>query len=452
MSEKQHKPIRQDYIAKIRYTNNLPPPPLNPKFIQYNTTKPKNNKQEGQNLLASLFRKDNFINLIEAIDDELGMNLNLINNRGFLDDDNDSVINNLPNNEDKTKPVILHPKDRELLRDAGISTIIKTEPGVSFLRRTEYIAERGSLKSESSSRQKSKEPEKLDADAQLKAVEDTFEAARDTLYNLDKLKHPRKKNLKAVSTWQLLPDTSMMDTKFYNVKFIGSASLTRELQTLKQKQGSKFNEKLHQNITDTSILKPITSDDGEWISLFQLNNHNNQHEKLKSHLHSTEREKPINLLDEDDTTIENYDFKYVKNYDMHFDRFDEDDDRKEISIKFVPDEEEQGNSENKHKRRKLAYYYPLNGKIDLRKYRPVANTEINRFLRESTLDGINFKLREPTTNELEKMDTIRSEFDPVEYGGDDDEEDDEEEETGEQSTTATAPKTNGEVDDFEDEE
>ncbi|KAK6198637.1 RNA polymerase II-associated [Scheffersomyces amazonensis] len=423
MSEKSHhKPIRQDYIAKIRYSNNLPPPPLNPKFIQYNTTENISNQQEAQSLISSLFRKENFISLIETIDEDLGLNLNLINNKGFLDEGNDRAINNLVNKTDENKPVTLHPKDRALLRDAGIGNISKSEPGVSFLRRTEYIAERqirshGSDVSTSSESKNTKEPEKLDAEAQLKAVEDTFEAARDTLINLDKLKHPRKRNLKAVNTWPLLPDTSMTDAKFLNVKFIGSASLSRELQVLKQKKGDKFDAELHKNITNTSILKPITSDDGEWISLYQLTN--NSATKLNKKLHSTEREKPINLLDEEDDAIEKYDFKYIKNYDMTYNRFAKE--YEEVSIKLVPDE-------NDSKRRKVAYYYPIAGRIDLRKHRPIANTEVNRFLRESIYDGINFKLREPTTNELEKMDAIRSEFDPVEYGGDEDEEDEEDEE------------------------
>ena len=113
-SNKSLKPIRQDYIAKVRYTNNLPPPPLNPKFIEYNTTDPISTQQEGEYLISSLFRKENFQNLMERIDDQLGLDLNLINNRGFLSEDkmNESV--------GKLKYNQLHPNDRALLRDAGI--------------------------------------------------------------------------------------------------------------------------------------------------------------------------------------------------------------------------------------------------------------------------------------------------------------------------------------------
>ena len=86
--------MKQDYIAKVRYTNNLPPPPLNPKFIAYNTTDPISTKQEGEYLMASLFRKENFQNLMERIDDQLGLNLNLINNHGFLSEEKSKRLEN----------------------------------------------------------------------------------------------------------------------------------------------------------------------------------------------------------------------------------------------------------------------------------------------------------------------------------------------------------------------
>ena len=60
----------------------------------------------------------------------------------------------------------------------------------------------------------------------------------------------------------------------------------------------------------------------------------------------------------------------------------------------------------------------------MKKHRASTNSEINKYIKEQTFDGINFKLREPTTNELKKMDTIRSEYDPMEYEGEDEEEDD----------------------------
>lgn len=402
---KSTKPIRQEYIAKVRYSNNLPPPPLNPKFFNY-ITEPTSSKTEGEQLISSLFRKENFTSLIENVDEEFGMNLNLINNAGFLDDGNDHVIYNMKNND---KPVSLHPKDRSLLRDVGIGTISKSEPGVSFLRRTEYIAERNAPKSAERSENIAKTSNtKLDPSSQLKSVENTFDQAQDSMVNFSKLVHPRRKHLKAVNTWPLLPDTSMMDTKYLAVKFIGSASINRELALAKK--AKNYDEKYHKDVLESTILKPITSADGEWISMYQVKDPKKVAE-LNENLHSTRREQPVNLLDEDDS-VEEYKFKHSKNYEMKFHRFVKQ--NEELCIKFIPEPES--------KKRKAAYYYPVSGKIDLKKYRASTNSEVNRFLKESTVDAINFKLREPSTTEIKEMDSIRSEFDPMEYEGEEEEE------------------------------
>ena len=208
MSLKPHKPIRQEYIAKVRYINNLPPPPLNPKFIDYNTTEKVSSKTESEQLMSSLFRKENFTSFIESVDEELGMNLNLINNSGFLDNENESSIYKMvgeKNDNDDIKHIVLHPKDRALLRDAGIGNISESEPDVSFLRRTEYIAERqlpksnGNLKGNDDVAEiaEAKKAENAnDPAAQLAAVENTFDQAQETLDNFSNLKHHGKEALK----------------------------------------------------------------------------------------------------------------------------------------------------------------------------------------------------------------------------------------------------------------
>ncbi len=420
---KEIETIRQEYIAKIRYSNSLPPPPLNPKFLNY-ITEPNSSKTEGEQLISSLFRKENFTSLIENVDEEFGMNLNLINNSGFLDESKDHVIYNMKKND---KPVSLHPKDRSLLRDVGIGTISKSEPGVSFLRRTEYIAERNIPKSSERTENVTKTSSiKLDPSSQLKSVENTFDQAQESMVNFSKLLHPRRKHLKAVNTWPLLPDTSMMDTKYLAVKFVGSASINRELALAKK--AKNYNEKYHKDLLESTILKPITSADGEWISMYQVKDPKKVDE-LNQNLHSTKREQPVNLLDEDDT-VEEYKFKHVKNYEMNFHRFMKQ--NEELCIKFIPEAPES-------KKRKAAYYYPVTGKIDLKKYRASTNSEINRFLKESTVDAINFKLREPSTTEIKKMDSIRNEFDPMEYEGEEeeDEEDDEERDVADEFNEAS---------------
>ncbi|KAI5950503.1 hypothetical protein CANMA_005163 [Candida margitis] len=406
MSSRSNKPVRQDYIAKIRYANSLPPPPLNPKFIEYNTTTPISSKTEGEQLLSSLFRKENFHNLLERIDDQSGLELNLINNVGFLDHGDQSSIGQL-----KNKPVALHQKDRALLRHVGIGQIKRTDQDVSFLRRTEYIADQSLLKSAAASthteenkvneKLKNNEEHSLDADHQLEAVEESFSTADDSLNNLSNLKHPRKRHVKAVDAWPLLPDTSMMDNVFMNLRFLGSASIKRELDVLKRQEGAKYKDMYQRQRQESAIFKPINSQDGEWISMFELNDEE-QVSKLHQSLHS----------DAADESTTDYAFKYAKNYDMHYQGYTNP--HQELAVRFIPVSDEPA-----AKKRKVAHYLPVSGKIELRKHRASTNSEINKFIKERTYDGISFKLREPTTTELKGMDRVRSEFDPMEYEGGD---------------------------------
>ena len=413
------KPVRQDYIAKVRYINNLPPPPLNPKMIEYNVTNPIPFLTKANQLMSSLFRKENFKTFISAVDEESGMNLNLLNNTDVLESGDNRAIHSLVKDDVEVK---LHEKDRALLRDAGITYLAKSEPGVSFLRRTEYISEKQAPKSTQTNGTSTTKEEKLDPEAQLKAVEDTFEQAQATLDDFAKLKHPRKKNAKAVAAWPLLPDASMMDSKYLTVKFSGSASLSREHETLKR-QG-KYDEKLEHKSLLSTVYRPITSADGEWISLYQVRDAT-QANALVEKLQSTEKERPVNLLDEEEQR-ETYTLKHMKNYDMNFQRFSKP--FEELSIKFAGD--------SGLKKRKAAYYYPVTGRIDLKKHRASGNPELNKFLAQSTFDTIQLHIREPTTNEIRKMDVARSEFDPMEYEGEDDEVPQENESEPEQPTEA----------------
>lgn len=419
---KPQKPVRQDYISKPRYINNLPPPPLNPKFLKYNLTESVTPHQENEQLLSSLFRKENFVQFIGQVDEEFGMALNPLQNRGYLDGSNPNAI--LANNS-----VPLHPKDRALLRDAGIGFINKSEPGVSFLRRTEYIAERQAAnraEERASVSVLEEKEEKHDPEAQLRAVEQSFDQAQETLAGFSKLKHPRKKNLRAVAAWPLLPDTSMMDTKFLTVKFTGSASVSRELAAIQRQEKGLFDEKFHRDALLCALYKPITSEDGEWVSFYQAKDKKTVDE-LREKLHSTEREQPMNLLDEDDQATP-FRLRHTKNYDMQYHRSNKA--YEELALKFVSDEPGS-------KKRRATYYYPISGRVELKKHRASTNTEINRFLSESTVDVINLKVREPNTSELKKRDAVRSEYDPMEYEGEDDADDFDDADVAEEFDRAT---------------
>lgn len=90
---------------------------------------------------------------------------------------------------------------------------------------------------------------------------------------------------------------------------------------------------------------------------------------------------------------------------MNFQRFSKP--FEELSVKFA------GDSGLKKKRPHIIILSPEG--LTSRNIVLLGNPELNKFLAQSTFDTIQLHIREPTTNEIRKMDVARSEFDPMEY-------------------------------------
>lgn len=405
MIEKTHGPLKQDYISKIRYLNTLPPPVLNPKLLNYHLLNKFLPKKEAEQLMSSLFRKENFLNLIDNLDEELGMNLNLINNTGYLDEQKEEVIFG-----QKNKTIALDPRDRTLIRDFGNTNQVRALSDVAFLRRTEYISEKDNNKKKNDLGTTNKEKEFQNIEDEFKAetlcnnINKSFDEAWNTLNNFKDIKHPQKKHLTAIDAWPLLPDASMMDNKFMLLKLSGFAPISRELDLLKKKKNDLLNEDTINKLLKTSIFKPINNENINCIALYQMRDLKKCVE-LHDRMFTTEKEEPVNLLDEIQPP-EQYAFHHIKNYDLNSQRFF--DENKEISIKFSIDK-------NDESQIKTAYYYPIVGKIDLKTHRTSTNSEINSCLQNNTYDIINLELTEPTINELKNTNKIRSLYDPKAY-------------------------------------
>jgi hypothetical protein len=82
----------QDYIARIRYSNTLPPPPNPPKLLDIPDVSLASGQYTSTNFAARLSREQPLN--IEA-DAELGMPLNLIGLPGVFDGDESSKMNSI---------------------------------------------------------------------------------------------------------------------------------------------------------------------------------------------------------------------------------------------------------------------------------------------------------------------------------------------------------------------
>ncbi|TKX26429.1 putative RNA polymerase II-associated protein [Elsinoe australis] len=120
----------QDYIARIRYSNTLPPPPNPPKLLDIPGTGLSGGEYTNASYGTRLAREQPLN--IEA-DAELGMPIDLVGLPGVFDGNEAAIMAREP-------PLPLHPHDRALLKP--LSQIGKGNSGVgaTFLRKTEYIS------------------------------------------------------------------------------------------------------------------------------------------------------------------------------------------------------------------------------------------------------------------------------------------------------------------------
>ena len=131
MSRSGHPHVHQDYLARVRYSNALPPPPFYPKFLDIPNTGLSSGLYTSPHYASRLAREQP-LNI--ETDAELGMPIDLVGIQGVFEGKDEKIMFD-------EFPEALHPKDRELLRPLNaLGKPLASTNSVSFLRRTEYIS------------------------------------------------------------------------------------------------------------------------------------------------------------------------------------------------------------------------------------------------------------------------------------------------------------------------
>ncbi|KAK9462104.1 RNA polymerase II-associated [Lipomyces oligophaga] len=242
--------VRQDYIARIRYQNSLPPPPCPPKLLSIPVSLTDFTTAE---FLSGLVQQQP---LNVDIDSELGMPIDMSIIGGVFDKGDESQLY-----PEKT-PRELHPTDKLLLRDlAALSGSLKSQPGVSFLRRTEYISSdavkqaRALARLDSSSSRSKPKAELSDPLQQVHRIEETFRLAAEDA-DLTGFSHPTKTGLKVEQSWTLQPDVELFDLTYLLMKMAGGApGVTEKDETSDPRY-------------DVAIARPIGTAEKTFMSLF----------------------------------------------------------------------------------------------------------------------------------------------------------------------------------------
>jgi RNA polymerase II-associated factor 1 len=356
---------RQDYIARIRYQNDLPPPPCPPKLLNIPVSM---QRLVSSSFLSGLVQKQP-MNM--DVDIDLGMPLDMTEIQGIFDRGDESGV--YPSQVD-----VLSAKDRALLRDpVGEVGTSKSQPGVSFLRRTEYISSETIKQKAGGLNKTQKKVYNEDPEARLKAVEATFDAGNS---EATKLKHPKKRNITVAETFPVLPDSKMFDLMYLSVRMVGSASLNSQ------------KKKLTDDELSTALFRRNVLGDDEWMSFYVTDAESSN--KLKNKLDSPADTLILSEVDDDDNNV--YRFNRVQDNDidlvLHPTKLEE------IAISFSEDH---------------ARYLPIIGRTNLKRRRVVKHRQEQ--VKEMNVASIDLSVREITANESVVRDNERSVYDPVTY-------------------------------------
>ncbi|KAK5108967.1 hypothetical protein LTR62_007682 [Meristemomyces frigidus] len=265
-SQRPERVVHQDYIARIRYSNALPPPPNPPKLLDIPGTSLAAGPYTSAGYASRLVREQPLN--IEA-DAELGMPIDLIGIPGIFDGD-ERAISARPDAH-------IHPADKALLKPlSALGKASAAQGAVSFLRRTEYTASQvpQSLVSNTSKdmmrvrndpkRRKISTLEREDPINIIRNIVKGFDIAYpadafkgdDSTNNIRgamvtdteahawlKPKHPTKPELQLLDSYPVLPDLDALPTNgaYLITKFQSAPSV-----------GDTYNDKF-----DSAILRPI---------------------------------------------------------------------------------------------------------------------------------------------------------------------------------------------------
>ena len=435
----------QDYIARIRYENPLPPPPGAPKLLNIPT--------EGLNYYCSAAFSSRLVRQqplnIEA-DAELGMPIDLVGMPGIFDGDESCKFNFDMSHSISTRANSLHvaiqaplaippvhPKDKNLLRPLSELGKPKFNPaGYSFLRRTEYISSDAKARAEANanaakSAAKSAGPPKARKPADT-SKDDPMTILRSAVKGFDlanpedaytgpdnntairgavpspaeteawkRPKHPSKPDVKLLDSYPLKPDLdATTDSGAYMVtKFTGNPTAQTKARDTRM---------------DVGILYPVESTQvpGTYNYEFFLPPDDVAANKIKKKL-------DVNNPDRDDQSLYTHKdtdgsgmFKYshLRTYELNRQTNNSDQQYREVALALHEPDGTDGLE-------KGAYYYPISTKMQLKPQRNknlaqlgLASQTVND--EDKKVDALDLVIGEPDVEELASRGAHRDAVDP----------------------------------------
>ncbi|XP_014555085.1 hypothetical protein COCVIDRAFT_103296 [Bipolaris victoriae FI3] len=439
--------VHQDYIAKIRYSNALPPPPCPPKLLDIPNTGLSSGQYTSAGFASRLAREQSLN--IEA-DAELGMPIDLVGIPKVFDGD-ESAIQAMPH------PPPLSAADKALMRPPNaLGKSTSHVSGATFLRRTEYVtaSTTGGSKFESSNssntmrlRRKRKQVEtSLDDPTNisrhiLKGFNIAYPAdaynGQDNAENIraaestpeerlawNKPKHPRNPNLKLLDSYPLLPDwDATPDTGGYMVfKFtappinnpldpsydprLDVALLRPAGQTIQDQE--RYMEDLQAHKLDPTVPPPIARYQFEFFLPSDKSKVRGIKRNFTTHDPTNEADIDFDIAEDDEGQPRKC-FKYdnIRTYETSQQVGDPSDTYGDVvALALYDPEKHESEPLRDTKLQKAAYFYPITQRTSLRPRRP---GRVDMTEEQPKVDIIEAAGKDPESHERREMYRKRAE-------------------------------------------
>ncbi|KAI0060726.1 hypothetical protein BV25DRAFT_1871121 [Artomyces pyxidatus] len=288
-----------DLLVKVRYQNPLPAPPCPPKLLDIPTNPKRYTRPEFLDAVA------NNALLPMIVDAECGMPLDLGKWEALWEEGaNDSALNpdpkNLPTLDPKDQALLLDPSSSNAFSHgefsrptSGASTPLPAH--VPWLRKTEYISRDGSYSAHRSTPEMpTQQRVDISHGAQLSSIESSFAAANDS-FDLGALRHPTKPGLRAVASYEVLPDADVWANAYDLFRF-------------SERPGERGPE-LDDPRLDCAIMRPMESDGDHFLAYYLTK----EDEAALRYQESRANEAGIDALQDEDKATE---FHFVRDYEV----------------------------------------------------------------------------------------------------------------------------------------
>ncbi|KAH8176187.1 paf1 domain-containing protein [Sarocladium implicatum] len=405
--------IHQDFIARIRFSNALPPPPVPPKLLDV----PNTGLASGQYTnpgFASRLAREQPLNI--EVDAELGMPLDLVGMPGVFDGDESSI-------QPPAQQPPVHPHDRALLRPlAALGKPKVADANVSFLRRTEYISNLASSNKDLNggsafikNRPRPRKAPEASADSPAvikRKIDKSFELAEQYLKDPKKLKHPTKKHVTIVDARPLLPDSDAMPDSgaYVSVKFLTNPVQSDKYDTrllkgiFRPTDKPKDEEEAYEEALRAHEQDPANYPKPQNLMNYEFyladSNKTAEHFKRKMDPEDPDRESDALYTSDDKSDGKCFHFNKLRAYETA------DEVELDAATKYDLEVLLSHNDDEQFPRQKAVYYYPVIQKIQVR---PQRTRNIYRNARgfaedeENVIHQLDVTINDPSESSLARM-------------------------------------------------